>query len=60
MSLLANPMLLGAAGGGALLVLLMALMMLSRRNALKEAELQEGLAAGYDPVRFGCGVGAAG
>jgi pilus assembly protein FimV len=42
--LLANPMLLGAAGGGALLVLLIALMMLSRRNALKEAELQESLA----------------
>jgi pilus assembly protein FimV len=42
--LLANPMLLGAAGGGALLILLIALMMLSRRNALKEAELQESLA----------------
>lgn len=43
--LLANPMLLGLTGGGALLVLLLALMMLSRRNALKEAELQESLAA---------------
>ncbi|WP_296217407.1 FimV/HubP family polar landmark protein [Pseudomonas sp. UBA2684] len=43
--LLANPMLLGIAGGGALLVLLIGLMMLSRRNALKEAELQESLAA---------------
>ncbi|NQD91176.1 FimV family protein [Pseudomonas sp. CrR25] len=43
--LLANPMLLGIAGGGALLVLLIALMMLSRRNALKEAELQASLAA---------------
>lgn len=43
--LLANPMMLGIAGGGALLVLLLALMMLSRRNALKEAELQESLAA---------------
>ncbi|MGB4075705.1 FimV/HubP family polar landmark protein [Pseudomonas sp.] len=43
--LLANPMLLGVAGGGALLVLLVALMMLSRRNAMKEAELQESLAA---------------
>ena len=43
--LLANPMLLGLVGGGALLVLLVALMMLSRRNALKEAELQESLAA---------------
>ena len=43
--LMANPMLLGAAGGGALLALLVALMMLSRRNAMKEAELQESLAA---------------
>ncbi|MDP3817167.1 FimV/HubP family polar landmark protein [Pseudomonas sp.] len=43
--LLANPMLLGLVGGGALLVLLVGLMMLSRRNALKEAELQESLAA---------------
>ncbi|HZX52912.1 MAG TPA: FimV/HubP family polar landmark protein [Pseudomonas sp.] len=39
--LLANPMLLGLVGGGALLVLLIGLMMLSRRNALKEAELHE-------------------
>ncbi|MDH1261668.1 FimV/HubP family polar landmark protein [Pseudomonas sp. GD03944] len=44
-SLLANPMLLGIAGGGVLLLLLIGLMMLSRRNALKEAELQESLAA---------------
>lgn len=43
--LLANPMLLGVAGGGALLVLLVALMMVSRRNAMKEAELQEAMAA---------------
>jgi pilus assembly protein FimV len=43
--LLANPMLLGLVGGGALLVLLIGLMMLSRRNALKEAELHESLAA---------------
>ncbi|MDM8350119.1 FimV/HubP family polar landmark protein [Pseudomonas sp. sp1636] len=43
--LLANPMLLGLAGGGALLVLLIGLMMLSRRNALKEAESQQALAA---------------
>ncbi len=43
--LLANPMLLGIAGGGGLLVLLIGLMMLSRRNAVKEAELQEALAA---------------
>ncbi|MDX1297652.1 MAG: FimV/HubP family polar landmark protein [Pseudomonas sp.] len=54
--LLANPMLLGAAGGGALLVLLIALMMLSRRNALKEAELQEGLAAGYTPSDLDAGL----
>lgn len=43
--LLANPLLLGVAGGGALLLLLVALMMLSRRNALKESELQDQLAA---------------
>ncbi|MGH8353077.1 MAG: FimV/HubP family polar landmark protein, partial [Pseudomonas sp.] len=42
--LLANPMLLGVAGGGALLLLLVGLMVLSRRNALKEAELQSSLA----------------
>lgn len=42
--LLANPMLLGAVGGGALLALLVGLMVLSRRNALKEAELQSSLA----------------
>ncbi|MDO9622918.1 MAG: FimV/HubP family polar landmark protein [Pseudomonas sp.] len=42
---LANPLLLGLAGGGALLALLIGLMMLSRRNALKEAEAQENLAA---------------
>ncbi|MBU0900522.1 MAG: peptigoglycan-binding protein LysM [Gammaproteobacteria bacterium] len=51
--LLANPMLLGAAGGGALLLLLIALMMLSRRNALKEAQLQESLAAGDDSSDLG-------
>src|SRR5690606_24894130 len=47
---LANPMLLGAIGGGALLVLLIGLMVLSRRNAMKEAELQESLSldAGND------------
>jgi pilus assembly protein FimV len=54
--LLANPMLLGAAGGGALLVLLIALMMLSRRNALKEAELQESLAADDDSSDLGAGL----
>ena len=41
--LLANPMTLGLAGGGALLLLLLGLMALSRRNAMKEAELQEEL-----------------
>ncbi|MGQ7957445.1 FimV/HubP family polar landmark protein [Pseudomonas sp. SP16.1] len=42
--LLANPMTLGLAGGGALLLLLLGLMALSRRNAMKEAELQDELA----------------
>lgn len=42
--LLANPMTLGLAGGGALLLLLVGLLALSRRNAMKEAELHEGLA----------------
>ena len=50
--LLANPMLLGAVGGGALLVLLVGLMVLSRRNAMKEAELQDSLAAGDDNHAF--------
>jgi len=50
--LLANPMLLGIAGGGALLLLLVGLMMLSRRNAMKEAELQEQLAAGGDEAHY--------
>ena len=43
--LMASPMLLGALGGGALLALLVGLMVVSRRNAMKEAELQESLAA---------------
>ena len=43
--LLADPLMLGLVGGGALLVLLIGLMILSRRNAMKEAELQEALAA---------------
>ena len=43
--LMGNPMLLGAVGGGALLVLLIGLMVLSRRNAMKEAELQDSLAS---------------
>lgn len=42
--MLANPMTLGLAGGGALLLLLVGLMALSRRNAMKEAELHEELA----------------
>ncbi|MBU3057344.1 FimV/HubP family polar landmark protein [Pseudomonas indica] len=41
--LLGNPMLLGIIGGGALLLLLVGLMVLSRRNAMKEAELQNSL-----------------
>jgi pilus assembly protein FimV len=50
--LLANPMLLGAVGGGALLVLLIGLMVLSRRNAMKEAELQDSLAVGDNDHTF--------
>jgi len=42
--LMANPMTLGLAGGGVLLLLLVGLMALSRRNAMKEAELQDELA----------------
>lgn len=49
---LGNPMLLGAIGGGALLVLLLGLMMLSRRNAMKEAELQNSLAPQDDSPTF--------
>ncbi|PAU51118.1 peptigoglycan-binding protein LysM [Pseudomonas sp. PIC25] len=41
--LLGNPMLLGIIGGSALLLLLVGLMVLSRRNAMKEAELQNSL-----------------
>jgi len=43
--LLDNPILLGVVGGSALLLLLVGLMALSRRNAMKEAELQESLLA---------------
>lgn len=50
--LLANPMLLGAVGGGALLALLIGLMVLSRRNAMKEAELQDSLAPEADGDSF--------
>lgn len=47
--LMANPLLLAALGGGALLLLLVALMAASRRNAMKEAELQESLLAESEP-----------
>jgi len=47
--LMANPMLLAALGGSALLLLLLGLMALSRRNAMKEAELQESLLAESEP-----------
>ncbi|WP_375738020.1 FimV/HubP family polar landmark protein [Pseudomonas boanensis] len=50
--LLANPMLLGIAGGSALVALLVLLMILSRRNALKESELQSSLAAQDDESIF--------
>ncbi|MBD9415118.1 FimV family protein [Pseudomonas sp. PDM16] len=50
--LMANPMLLGAVGGGALLVLLLGLMVLSRRNAMKEAELQSSLASEHEDSPF--------
>ncbi len=43
--LLSNTLLLGVVGGSALLLLLLGLMALSRRNAMKEAELQESLMA---------------
>ncbi|WP_313054059.1 FimV/HubP family polar landmark protein [Pseudomonas lopnurensis] len=43
--LLSNTLLLGILGGSALLLLLVGLMALSRRNAMKEAELQESLLA---------------
>lgn len=41
--LMANPVLLGVVGGSALLLLLVGLMALSRKNAMKEAELQSSL-----------------
>ncbi len=43
--LFGNPVLLAVLGGSALLLLLVGLMALSRRNAMKEAELQESLLA---------------
>ena len=50
--LLANPVLLGVLGGSALLLLLVGLMALSRRNAMKEAELQESLLADSEQDTF--------
>ncbi|MCG6540140.1 peptigoglycan-binding protein LysM [Pseudomonas sp. KSR10] len=50
--LLGNPVLLGVLGGSALLLLLVGLMALSRRNAMKEAELQESLLADDAPDAF--------
>ncbi|WP_217474521.1 FimV/HubP family polar landmark protein [Stutzerimonas stutzeri] len=50
--LLGNPILLGVLGGSALLLLLVGLMALSRRNAMKEAELQESLLAEESPDAF--------
>lgn len=49
--LFGNPLLLGLLGGGALLLLLVGLMVLSRRNAMKEAELQTALAEQHDDTR---------
>ncbi|MEL7558618.1 FimV/HubP family polar landmark protein [Stutzerimonas chloritidismutans] len=43
--LLGSPVLLGVLGGSALLLLLVGLMVLSRRNAMREAELHESLLA---------------
>jgi pilus assembly protein FimV len=48
--ILSNPMWLGLAGGAALLALLLVLMLLSRRNAMKEAELQQSLTTDTDKV----------
>ncbi|WP_415844558.1 FimV/HubP family polar landmark protein [Stutzerimonas zhaodongensis] len=50
--LMANPVLLGVLGGSALLLLLVGLMALSRRNAMKEAELQESLLAENEQDSF--------
>ena len=50
--LLASPALLGVLGGSALLLLLVGLMVLSRRNATKEAELQESLLANNSTDNF--------
>ncbi len=50
--LMGNPVLLGVLGGSALLLLLVGLMVLSRRNAMKEAELQESLLADTSTDNF--------
>ncbi|WP_263144249.1 FimV/HubP family polar landmark protein [Pseudomonas sp. RIT-PI-AD] len=50
--LFGNPLLLGLLGGAALLLLLVGLMVLSRRNAMKEAELQTTLSAQDDHPAF--------
>ncbi|CAD5109745.1 FimV family protein [Zestomonas carbonaria] len=50
--LLANPMLPWIAGGSGLLVLLILLMALSRRNAQRERELQDSLAAEESDTAF--------
>lgn len=49
---MASPVLLGVLGGSALLLLLVGLMALSRRNAAKEAELQESLLADNEQHSF--------
>lgn len=50
--LMGSPVLLGVLGGSALLLLLVGLMVLSRRNAMKEAELQESLLADTSTDNF--------
>ena len=50
--LMADPVMLGVIGGSALLLLLVGLMALSRRNAMKEAELQESLLADSETNNF--------
>ncbi|WP_120996362.1 FimV/HubP family polar landmark protein [Stutzerimonas urumqiensis] len=52
--LLEDPVTLGLVGGGALLLVLIGLMALSRRNAAREAELQESLASEHSDT-FGLG-----
>lgn len=50
--LFGNPLLLGLLGGGALLILLVGLMIMSRRNAVKETELQAALAERDDDTHL--------